>query len=816
MAIQITVGYVAGFLAAAFFVIKLCSQNILTLIVSGLLQDKNTASTWTVAGSALQNSIWPTLLRSDSTLSHGVRKDIWFMSNFITFMALLIGLAGIVTPLGLYQTLVEEKNVQTPFKYLSDESPFGVGTPPRSNYSLTRSCLGPQMLNPCPFTDTVSIGVLDSTGKGTFDFPYGYDINVPPVLKEIYSSGTGDDTTVSNYFDIQWRRYVTTRNERYNNGSTTIIGAFRLFDSMVLRNSYEAFEGVIVDTKHGGIGFRNHTIPPAFKYGAAWTEDILFIEPETVCVDTNITLDYTMSTEQNLSISIVDLVLTDRGGFTNLNQTFPEADISDKQKNPDLWMRAYKAAWMTNTFSMLYYNVTTMRNGTTKPFSYLNTKIGKTFAVPYSGVPMTYDALQSDSTFQSHLKLSSKIDNATVFSPADVMNATNPFNIQYRNFSSIGVLCSGAGNADFANITNILVSCGLIHGVPQRQDAGSSMVFDSGSKWSQPLYSCASAVKATVKTVSFTYNGTTDSLKNLNITHIQNKVYKDEASKPLWGVEDTGNAYRIGQLPLIWGLISPKYENHPNVSSVRQESLYLPGLGAYGDFLGRLSSRNMPGSDFYSGAIGEAYSVTATNMGALDYSGDGNMAMWVRWQNLTKSVSTAAIIPNLIWTDYAAAAVVGTKGVLGPGNAANKNLVALPVTPTTMQIRYHYAFGIPAFLTGFLLILSIIACLIVICFGRGSVGRLKVHLHQTSPGRILTTFLYPSMHGMDMKTNEWKKKMAKKSVDLSGEYPVGTEGPGPIPPAYGHEKDIWLSVYERNGSDVHLVEGERFLTEPRR
>ena len=68
--------------------------------------------------------------------------------------------------------------------------------------------------------------------------------------------------------------------------------------------------------------------------------------------------------------------------------------------------------------------------------------------------------------------------------------------------------------------------------VPQRQDAGSGLIFDSGSKWSQPLYACASAVKITIKTVTFSQNGT-DDLQSLTITNIQNKVYLDESSKLL-------------------------------------------------------------------------------------------------------------------------------------------------------------------------------------------------------------------------------------------------------------------------------------------
>jgi hypothetical protein len=126
---------------------------------------------------------------------------------------------------------------------------------------------------------------------------------------------------------------------------------------------------------------------------------------------------------------------------------------------------------------------------------------------------------------------------------------------------------------------------------------------ESRSRWSTPLYSCASALKATVKTVSFNYNGTGEVLTNLVILGIQEKVYAAESDLPLWGVENTGNKYESGGINLIWGLISPEYETHPNVSTVRQKSLYLPGFNfspassqrvIYGD--------NLPGSEFWAGA----------------------------------------------------------------------------------------------------------------------------------------------------------------------------------------------------------------------
>lgn len=54
-----------------------------------------------------------------------------------------------------------------------------------------------------------------------------------------------------------------------------------------------------------------------------WEEDLLFIEPVTRCVDTNLTLDYNSTASY---ISAVDKVvyMTDKGGFVHLAHEVPD------------------------------------------------------------------------------------------------------------------------------------------------------------------------------------------------------------------------------------------------------------------------------------------------------------------------------------------------------------------------------------------------------------------------------------------------------------------------------------------------------------
>jgi len=275
-------------------------------------------------------------------------------------------------------------------------------------------------------------------------------------------------------------------------------------------------------------------------------------------------------------------------------------------------------------------------------------------------------------------------------------------------------------------------------------------------------------VKTTIKTVSFSYSGTQGLLKNLIITDIQDKTYSSEGDIPLWGIENTGNSYENGSINLVWGFVSPAYENHPNASTVKQESLYLTGYSMLAN-AGQLPiyEDNMPGSKFYAGSMETAWNVPGSG---VDYSGDSNIALWARWQKLSESAETVSLISNLIFTNDAASAVVGTKGVLGPMNEAPSNLVPILVTPTVPKIKYHYPFAIPAFIAAFALLALSVAGIVLGVKGR-RIERMRIHLRRVSPGRIFTAFLYPEP-GVDtfiLTSKEWSKEMSAKLIDLSSD-----------------------------------------------
>lgn len=125
----------------------------------------------------------------------------------------------------------------------------------------------------------------------------------------------------------------------------------------------------------------------------------------------------------------------------NVNKTFPEANLSNPQENQDLWTRAYKAAWMTNTYTMLWYNVTNPHNFTTGQgaFAYRDTFLGKEFPIVKSTIDGVYTSFGLDATFDDHLNLNSG-------GPGNSSNPAagglpNPFGISNTNFTDIGWSC---------------------------------------------------------------------------------------------------------------------------------------------------------------------------------------------------------------------------------------------------------------------------------------------------------------------------------------------------------------------------------------
>lgn len=90
----------------------------------------------------------------------------------------------------------------------------------------------------------------------------------------------------------------------------------------------EAREGVIVDSKNGQVGFRHHRTPNNVGVGAEWEEDLLFLQPATECVDTNLTLEFRIPPDGGLGSNMANLTLIDNGGFSRFITEYPTMNVT--------------------------------------------------------------------------------------------------------------------------------------------------------------------------------------------------------------------------------------------------------------------------------------------------------------------------------------------------------------------------------------------------------------------------------------------------------------------------------------------------------
>ena len=284
-------------------------------------------------------------------------------------------------------------------------------------------------------------------------------------------------------------------------------------------------------------------------------------------------------------------------------------------------------------------------------------------------------------------------------------------------------------------------SCGLLYGTPRRQDGSASLLFNPGSIWTLPMYSCMSVIKASIKTVSFHFNGTND-LSGLTVLSIEDKKYLNDESKSLWVVENSDMPLKHGN-PL-WGLSTPEAAEQFNLSTLRKEALYLPG--SVGKVSGSLASHeNLPGADFAAAALGatcETGQPSSLN-GRPDYSGQSNPALYRLWQEYARTAPTSAKILNLIWTDLVANLVLGTKGIDLVTNrkrdeAALSGLKTPEVTSYTRRVKYKYAYGIPAFLALILTAMSAIVTMYFTTCGHAKLSTMRTFLQHTSAGKLLS------------------------------------------------------------------------------
>ena len=168
-------------------------------------------------------------------------------------------------------------------------------------------------------------------------------------------------------------------------------------------------------------------------------------------------------------------------------------------------------------------------------------------------------------------------------------------------------------------------------GAAQRRDGSKTLVQEPDTWWMQKVYTCATAMRASIKEVQFRWNATQvtgNHLKALTIADVSDKVYPDKESMPLWGVETP--VFELQDVPQLWGLISPERDNSVNLSTIRAPQLCLPGYGGSGVLSATTPGHeNLPGNDGFADIMAGIYQLNGGDW--ADYSGGTNMAMYARW-----------------------------------------------------------------------------------------------------------------------------------------------------------------------------------------
>ncbi|KAJ6463358.1 hypothetical protein C8R45DRAFT_1025425 [Mycena sanguinolenta] len=636
---------------------------IVTLLIY-FLPSANSAVAWNVIGRKLHSSLWPTLLRADKMRGSGFRVALFSYLSLLT--TLLVTVSGVVMPLGLSAGPDLRAHWKTSSaSFVADTSPLGLATSRRDNYFYGRIC----------------------GSEGPVECPGG-TINTATIPGDIVSKF---NSTPYGAFGMQFRRYYSGT----EGGSIPMLfPQFATTESLILRDGIFAVNGLIVDLDNPGVGLWNHTLPVGTSRGATWSEDVLWIQPVSFCVDTNLTIDYTLEDNSITPNQINNYNLVDHGAFYDIPGTFPTFDRNGQ--NLDLKAHANKGAVMSNFYTMIKLGIlpTDSYEGRAFPLNWTQTNF---FAGSTQSINMLYLG-------------------TTVF---DGFTATG---------GDIQTECTGYGGQDTANITNVAIHCSMFLGPPQRTDGGDPLLLEDGSTWSQRMFTCASGTAARMQTIDFAFNGTMD-LSALTISR------SDIDTPVVWATEATNMG--IQDVDLFWGIVPDSLEDDPTLQTIRNDYFFLPAggtdLAAAGATLGGMPSV-LPAMAW------NAITDDTSNAQLVDYSGVSNYALLQKFQQLMLDDSTtgAAQIQKLIFTDMIANTMVGTD-----------SSTTLLVQDNVEAIAYDVRYAIPVLLLLLFWLPTFAISAFVLATGLLKVSNLRFLLTHTGPGRIVVgdSALWPATHG---------------------------------------------------------------------
>lgn len=685
------------------------------------------------------------MLRADPVTDNHVDWSVSVVAYLGLAFAFLTFVAGFVTPLGLGEGISAVGERTMDFAYAPDLSSFGRNTQQRSDMPLSRDCVNDVFLCPGAIVPDYFVGKGYNT---TINPNASATTSIPSNITKLFSSAT-KDSTVANIFEIQYRSWKKKTNDFFDDKEPYVAGVYRGVDNLIPRENITIAEGVVADMESGGIGFRNHTLPSGLTDGASWDEDLLWLEPDTSCVNTNLSLEVVLGDTSESAIFPVDkLELVDDGGFADLRHGNPFDDWPNlTYADPDVRIRADRAAWFHNVLFAMILNLTDAQS-----YEYgLNTTRGRHYPLDAKG--SLAEDISPLSIFTNILDIGSMLDLPDV-DMRDDGNLTNsdgrtlypledyPYERALYLNRGLSTRCSGATNSGLLNENDYdsNVNCGYFLGFPSRVDGGSPLEEETGSKWKLPLNVCAGSVKASIKSVSFAINGS-DSATELGITKVRSKSYTDSASHPLWAFEDRRfPGYEGARMAPLWGLVDDSYEGTKGYNFSRRPDLYLPhtepistwGSNAPRDSLAGTAAPLGVLSDLFSSAF-NPYSERTTQ-----YRGSNNLVLRSKWSSLSSTSGGAELILRLVWTDIMASATVGTstRGIPSSfGDGENRGNPGV-VTIYQRKITYDMKYAIPAIILLAIWLLVIIAAFVSGVIHRHILPHMRQLINDTSVGRV--------------------------------------------------------------------------------
>lgn len=382
----------------------------------------------------------------------------------------------------------------------------------------------------------------------------------------------------------------------------------------------------------------------------------------------------------------------------------------------------------------------------------------------------------------------------------------NPHNTTGDSLLDMKKYCVGALGGDQVNISRLDIGLGFVAGPAVMLNQSDPSNTSSTATWERPYYVCSGATRLSIKTLRFRYNGTKEpALNDMEILGIEDKKYSSEGEMPIWGFEtarwNATTTWNLSSIDPLWGIVSSADPSNKDVTTIQAEGFYLPASYQTTDSFGWELVNNY--RDYTPGTSGPSVAWRKVLPASLDsfdkdpYT-DNDLEKQRFITSMMANATSTSRLMRLMWTDMASNLLVGTRGLhearYQPTQSQRlgrrDDLTGLeslpdgqyPVYQRVRRIRYHWVYGIPAFICMILIMAVLMVALLAILCGRATVTRLKWYMFNTSSGRLLASFAYPDV-GSDksIETKEWLERVGKRPVMVSG-YSTGIEmKPGWIP-----------------------------------